>query len=93
VRWFLSIDYNDLPEKIRKSNQSTYRSILVDNEEIEFSTGFTDLHTLSYQKILERKAFGLEEARKSIQTVYTIRNSNPAGMKGDYHPILKNITS
>ncbi|MFW5657907.1 MAG: Gfo/Idh/MocA family oxidoreductase [Bacteroidota bacterium] len=93
VRWFLSIDYNDLPEKIRKSNQSTYRSILVDNEEIEFSTGFTDLHTLSYQKILEGKAFGLEEARKSIQTVYTIRNSNPAGMKGDYHPILKNITS
>ena len=93
VRWFLSIDYNDLPQKIKPAEQRTYRSILVDNEEIEFSSGFTDLHTLSYQKILEGKGFGLEESRKSIQTVYTIRNTNPAGMKGEYHPILKNVIS
>ncbi len=91
VRWFLSIDYNDIPKEIKSTGLRTYRSITVDGEEIEFSGGFTDLHTVSYQKILEGDGFGLEAARKSIQTVYTIRNTSPTGMKGEYHPILKQI--
>jgi UDP-N-acetyl-2-amino-2-deoxyglucuronate dehydrogenase len=91
VRWFLSIDYNDIPQEIKSAGLRTYRSITLDGEEIEFSGGFTDLHTVSYQKILEGKGFGLEAARKSIQTVYTIRNTTPAGLKGEYHPILKHI--
>ena len=92
VRWFLSIDYNDIPAEIRQNGQRTYRSITLDGKEIEFSGGFTDLHTLSYEKILEGTGFGLEDARKSIQTVYAIRNANPVGIKGDYHPIIKKIT-
>jgi len=92
VRWFLSIEYNDIPREIRDNGQRTYRSITLDGKEIEFSGGFTDLHTISYQKILEGKGFGLEDARKSIQTVYAIRNANPVGIKGDYHPIIKKIT-
>jgi UDP-N-acetyl-2-amino-2-deoxyglucuronate dehydrogenase len=69
----------------------TYRSITVDGEEIEFSGGFTDLHTISYEKILAGEGYGLEAARKSIQTVYTIRNFTPVGMKGAVHPFLKHI--
>ena len=91
VRWFLSIDYEDIPQGIKKNNQRTYRSITVDGKEIEFSGGFTDLHTISYEKILEGKGFGLETGRNSIQTVYNIRNTAPVGLKGDYHPIIKKI--
>lgn len=91
VRWFLSVDYNDLPKDIKQKGQRTYRSITVENEEIEFSGGFTDLHTQTYQQILEGKGFGLEETKKSIETVFQIRNATPVGLRGDYHPILKNI--
>lgn len=91
VRWFLSIDYEDIPREIKQAGQRTYRSITINGEEIEFSGGFADLHTASYEKILERKGYGLEAARKSIQTVYTIRNTKPVGLKGDYHPIIKTI--
>jgi UDP-N-acetyl-2-amino-2-deoxyglucuronate dehydrogenase len=91
VRWFLSIDYEDIPGEIKSTGLRTYRSITLDGEEIEFSGGFTDLHTVSYERILEGDGFGLEAARKSIQTVYTIRNSTPLGLKGEYHPILKQV--
>lgn len=91
VRWFLSVDYNDVPESIRKKGQRTYRSITVDGEEIEFSGGFTDLHTLSYQEILKGNGFGLEETKKSVQTVYTIRNAAPVGLRGEYHPFCKKV--
>jgi UDP-N-acetyl-2-amino-2-deoxyglucuronate dehydrogenase len=90
VRWFLSIDFNDIPGGIKKNGQRTYRSITMDGREIEFSGGFTDLHTVSYEKILDGKGFGLEAGRTAIQTVYNIRNSSPVGLKGDYHPIIKN---
>lgn len=89
VRWFLSIDSNDLPQEAVSKGQRTYRSITVDGNEIEFSGGFTDLHTLSYEKILSGEGFRLEEARQSINTVFHIRNSNPIGLRGDYHPLAK----
>jgi UDP-N-acetyl-2-amino-2-deoxyglucuronate dehydrogenase len=89
VRWYLSIDYNDVPEEARARGQRTYRSITVDGDEIEFSGGFTDLHTLSYQQVLAGNGFGVECARKSIQTVYDIRNSEIIESTGDYHPFLK----
>ena len=91
VRWFLSIDYEDIPPPIKEAGQRTFRSITIDGEEIEFSGGFTDLHTVSYKNILEGKGYGLEAARKSIQTVYTIRNTEPIGLTGDYHPILGSV--
>ena len=75
VKWFLSIDYDILPDEIKLKGQRTYRSITVDDEEIEFSGGFTELHTKSYEEILNGNGFGLEEARASIDIVHTIRNS------------------
>ncbi len=89
VRWFLSLDSNDLPESARAKGASTYRSITVNGEEVEFSDGFTDLHTVSYRHIIEGKGFGLDDVRPSIQTVFEIRNAKEIGLSGDYHPFLK----
>ncbi len=88
VRWFLSVDEKSLPVDVRASGQRTYRSITVDGEEIEFSKGFTDLHTLSYQEIVAGNGFGLQEARASVETAYAIRNTKPALMRGEKHPFL-----
>ncbi len=89
VRWFLSIDCNDLPESAKSSGKRTFRSIVIEGEEIEFSEGFGELHTTSYKEILDGKGFGLNDARQSVITAFTIRNSKPAGLVGDYHPFLK----
>ena len=89
IRWFLSIDHDDLPPSVKKEGKRTFRSVLVNDEEIEFSDGFTDLHTTSYKEILEGRGFGLNDARQSVITAFTIRNSNPVGLVGDYHPLLK----
>ena len=89
IRWFLSIDANDLPAAVKEKGQRTFRSITMDNEEIEFSHGFADLHTNIYQEILAGNGFALEESKKSIEVVYTIRNAEPVGCKGDFHPLCK----
>ena len=89
VRWFLSLDYKDIPESVFRSGRRTFRSITVDGEEIEFSEGFADLHTMSYKEILAGRGFGLKDARQSVETAYIIRNSKPVGLQGDYHPLLK----
>lgn len=91
VRWFLSINYDYIPSNIKEKNMRTYRSITVDNKEIEFSGGFTDLHTLSYQDILNGGGFDLEEARKSIEIVSQIRNQNISNNKTDIHPFVSKI--
>jgi UDP-N-acetyl-2-amino-2-deoxyglucuronate dehydrogenase len=90
VKWYLSLDYNDIPDQIKKRGSRTYRSITLNNEEIEFSDGFTDLHTESYNKILNGQGFPLFESKPAIETVFTIRNAKPIGLKGDYHPFCKN---
>lgn len=87
VRWFLSIDRSDLPQDIEKE-QSTYRSITIDKEEIEFSNGFTDLHTASYKKILQGSGFNLNQVRPSIEIVSTIRHATIELNKGDRHPMI-----
>jgi len=88
VRWFLSLDRNDLPGSPEPGASATYRSITVDGEEIEFSAGFTDLHTQSYRKILAGEHFGVAAARSAIDIVHGIRTSTPVGLAGDYHPFL-----
>tara|TARA_Y100001954_G_C15829385_1_gene614268 strand:- start:8888 stop:9826 length:939 start_codon:yes stop_codon:yes gene_type:complete len=90
VRWFLSIDKDDLPQNINKKNQRTYRSITVDNNEVEFSDGFNDLHTESYKQILAGNGFGLEEARKSVEIAHKIRNSKITQVSSFKHKLLKN---
>ena len=89
VRWFLSIDENDLPAAAREKGSRTFRSITANGEEIEFSGGFTDLHTVSYQEILAGRGFGLEENRVAIETVAHIRDAKLAPLTGDFHPFLK----
>jgi len=74
VNWQLSLDVNDIPKECLDKGQRTYRSIKVEGEEIEFSGGFTDLHTTAYQKILDGEGYGLEDARNSIEIVHKIRN-------------------
>ncbi len=90
VRWFLSVNYDLIPEHIKAIGQRTYRSINVEGDDIEFSGGFTDLHTRSYEEVLKGNGFGLREAKQSIEIVHDIRNATPQGLKGDYHPFCKN---
>jgi len=89
VRWFLSINYDVLPEEIKAKGMRTYRSITVDGEELEFSKGFTELHTKSYQAILDGQGFRISESKKAIEIVHQIRHAEPIGLKGDYHPFAK----
>tara|TARA_R110000737_G_scaffold331931_2_gene348541 strand:- start:2654 stop:3622 length:969 start_codon:yes stop_codon:yes gene_type:complete len=89
VRWFLSINYDTLPEEVKARGIRTYRSMTIDGEEIEFSGGFTELHTDSYKDILSGGGFRIEESRKAIQTVFDIRHAEVIGLKGDYHPLCK----
>lgn len=91
VRWFLSVNYDYIPQAIKEKEQRTYRSITVDKEEIEFSGGFTDLHTRSYEEILKGQGFGLLEAYDSIKTVSSIRDNSTALLKGEYHPFIKRV--
>ncbi len=89
VRWFLSIDENDLPEGIKAVGQRTYRSITIDHEEIEFSGGFTELHTESYKNILNGNGFGLSDAKTSIEIVHEIRNNEININKELKHSFIK----
>lgn len=89
VRWFLSINCDLLPEEIKAKGQRTYRSITIEGEELEFSGGFTDLHTVSYGEILKGNGHGLEAPRQAIEIVHDIRHSEPIGAKGDFHPFVK----
>ena len=87
VRWFLSIDEKSLPQEVREKGQRTYRSITVNGSEIEFSGGFTDLHTESYKGILKGEGFGLVEAKPSIEIVHQIRNAALVTI-GEKHPFI-----
>jgi UDP-N-acetyl-2-amino-2-deoxyglucuronate dehydrogenase len=87
VRWFLSINAGTLPDTAKEQNKRTYRSVLIEGEELEFSQGFTDLHTESYKDILARSGFGIGETRTSIEIVHKIRHQQPLGLKGEYHPL------
>ncbi|MFN8317484.1 MAG: Gfo/Idh/MocA family oxidoreductase [Chitinophagales bacterium] len=89
VRWFLSINADTIPAELRAQGKRTYRSMNIEGEEIEFSDGFTDLHTTSYKEILAGRGFGLDEAYASIGIVHDIRHATPVGLTGDYHPFAK----
>lgn len=86
VRWFLSINEETLPPQVKEKGQRTYRSLTMEGQEIEFSDGFKDLHTKSYEAVLDGHGFELTEALASIELVHDIRTQTPVGLKGDYHP-------
>lgn len=89
VRWFLSINYDTIPEEIKSKGMGTYRSINIEGNEFEFSGGFKELHTKSYEQILNGKGFRIAETTKAIEAVHDIRHKAPIGLKGDYHPMAK----
>ena len=89
VRYFLSINAECLPAEALQSGKKTHRTLKIDGEEFEFSQGFTELHTRSYEQILAGKGFRIAEALPCIQTVHDIRNAHPIGLTGDYHPLAK----
>lgn len=89
VRWFLSINEDTLPPEAVEKGSRTYRSIKIGDEIFEFSGGFTELHTKSYEEILKGNGFGIEKAKTAIQIVHDIRHQEPVGLVGDYHPLAK----
>ena len=91
IRWFLSINSGYLPEEAKSAGKRTYRSIFIGDEELEFSEGFTELHTESYRDILSGGGFGIEDARASIETVYDIRTMSKSPLTGDYHPFCSRV--
>lgn len=90
VRWFLSIDANDLPDDV-KGSKTTYRNIDIAGDQLEFSDGFTDLHTISYQEILAGRGYGLDAARHAIETVNAIRTASISTGNADVHPFVKKV--
>ena len=89
IRWFLSINPQTLPEEIRNSGQRTFRAISINREELEFSSGFTDLHTESYHKVLAGNGFSVEESLKSIQLAHQLRHAKTSPLTEDFHPLAK----
>jgi UDP-N-acetyl-2-amino-2-deoxyglucuronate dehydrogenase len=88
VRWFLSINHEDLPFRVAPGTRSTYRSITIDGQEVEFTEGFTDLHTRVYEETLAGRGFGIEDTRPSIELVHRIRMSPISPLDGYTHPFL-----
>lgn len=91
VKWFLSIDANKLPENVVKGEKLTYRSITIGDEELEFSGGFTDLHTQSYQNILIGQGYGVDENRVAIETVEQIRHMSISSAGDKAHSLLGKV--
>lgn len=87
VRWFLSINYDTIPQEIKEKGMRTYRSISIEDQAVEFSGGFTELHTHSYKDIVSGKGFRIADAEQAIQIVHNIRHQKPVGLKGDFHPM------
>lgn len=90
VRWFLSIDANDLPDEV-KGKKTTFRNIDISGEQLEFSEGFTDLHTVSYREILAGRGYGLADARHCIETVDVIRSAKTQPASTDAHPFVRRL--
>jgi UDP-N-acetyl-2-amino-2-deoxyglucuronate dehydrogenase len=90
VRWYLSVDFNDVPSYLKEKGQRTFRSISIEGEELEFSEGFTDLHTKSYESIVNGNGFGLQDAKPSIQIAHDIRHLSPLPQSSFTHPFALN---
>ena len=89
VRWYLSVDINDVPEAERAQGKRTYRAVVADGEDVEFSDGFTELHTRSYEEVLAGRGFGLEENRVAIETVDFIRHAAISSPSATTHPLVR----
>jgi UDP-N-acetyl-2-amino-2-deoxyglucuronate dehydrogenase len=88
VRWFLSTDGDDLPEHVRKKGGYAHRSMTCDGQEIEFSAGFTDLHTKVYEEVLAGRGAGIRDARPAIELVYAISHADVQTSAHGAHPLV-----
>ncbi len=88
VKWFLSIDEQDIPQAARATGKSAYRSMTMDGEDIEFSDGFSDLHTRVYEEILAGRGFTLDDAKPAIEVVHALRQREVQPVTNDAHPSL-----
>lgn len=93
VRWFLSTDVDDLPEEVVENGGYAYRSMTYDGQEIEFSNGFTDLHTRVYEEILAGRGTGIRDARPAIELAHSINKSSTETSLRDAHPLVANVPS
>jgi UDP-N-acetyl-2-amino-2-deoxyglucuronate dehydrogenase len=91
VRWFLSLDVRDLPPEVAAAGKRSYRCITIDGEPLEFTEGFTDLHTRSYEEILAGRGFRLEENCRAVEIVHRLRQAVPEPSRGERHPLALNI--
>jgi UDP-N-acetyl-2-amino-2-deoxyglucuronate dehydrogenase len=91
VRWFLSVNADHLPAEQKAKGQRTYRAITMGGEAVEFSDGFTDLHTESYREIIAGRGFPISETRRSIEMVHGIRHAPVAGLSGECHPLCREV--
>lgn len=89
VKWFLSINYDVIPDHIKETGARTYRSLKIGDQEFEFSGGFTELHTRSYEHILDGEGFGIADATAAINLVHKIRNAKPSGLDGTEHSLAR----
>lgn len=92
VRWFLSLDVNDVPAEQREAGKRTFRAITVNSDNIEFSDGFTELHIRSYEEILAGRGFSLEENRSAVEAVASIRTASLTSLIGEFHPMADRKT-
>jgi UDP-N-acetyl-2-amino-2-deoxyglucuronate dehydrogenase len=88
VRWFLSVDSNDLPFPAAPGKQTTFRSITVDGAELEFTESFGNLHTNVYRDVLAGGGFGIADARPSIELVHAIRDTPAKPNEEAAHPFV-----
>jgi len=91
VSWYLSIESDDLPYEVKRNGKTSYRCITINGEEMQFSEGFTDLHTRVYERTLSGNGFGIQDARPSIELVYNLRNGRPTQKPNSKHPYLVNL--
>lgn len=91
VKWLLSIDFDLLPESVKKAGKTTFRSIKIDGEELEFSTGFTDLHTTIYKNVLNGKVFSVEDTRESTRIVEELRSASILGVNSNSHQLARGL--
>lgn len=93
VRWFLSTDADDLPDEVVENGGFAYRSMTYDGQEIEFSGGFTDLHTRVYEEILAGRGTGIRETRQAIRIAHSINHTEISQSLSEAHPLVSNVSS
>ncbi len=93
VRWFLSVDASDLPQETRDAGGHAFRKMTIDDKEIDFSDGFTDLHTRVYEEMLAGRGPGIRDARPAVELVHGINHCDVVSSRADAHPLVEKTST